>query len=673
MRLSAVPAGLAALALLAPAATAAPPPRVTTLLTPGTPTSAQLVGASADGARIVFTTTTALVPTDGDLVSDAYARLADGTFRLLTPGTADPASVDAASVDGTSVLIETTEALVPADAGTRRDLYEARLDGTYVLRSAGDASASSDFESGTPDLRHIIFSSRAVVPGLGVVAGGFYCYASSPGGVRLISSGLATDQGFCAGISANGEHAWFGAEEDLDGAATGDDDAFTDLYDRRTDGSLQLVSPGTPDAGGLNVVGATPDGSVAIFTANQAPSLGDSDPNADLFAHRAAGSTVLVSSDTPALGVSFRGMSRDGSRVFFEAQDEIPGTGVEGDDVAVDVYEWRTADGALALRTPGTAAGAEFRGATRDGSRVYYSTDAAVVTSDTDGTQDIYEHRASPSATRLITGGVLDARLAFRAATDDARDVVFVSDEALLPSDPGTGTSIYARGLDGSLRLLSPPLGSAPVAFRFMTGDGARLFFEAESGVAGDTDSAFDIFQLAIPAPTATVAVAGSNAVGGVLACTASAGDSEVPVTTTRAWLRDGAPIAGATGVTFRIPATFAGHRVVCRATAASSAGTGAATREVRVRPSLVRPRITPTPARVGTLLRCRATAVGATRVTRSWSRNGRAIRRATRATYRATALDLGKRLRCKVTAANDGGPTVATSAAVKVQPRRRR
>ncbi|MFN8110193.1 MAG: choice-of-anchor Q domain-containing protein [Thermoleophilia bacterium] len=68
-------------------------------------------------------------------------------------------------------------------------------------------------------------------------------------------------------------------------------------------------------------------------------------------------------------------------------------------------------------------------------------------------------------------------------------------------------------------------------------------------------------------------------------------------------------------------------------------------------------------PARVGHVISCRMPVFrGATLVGRAWLRNGRAIRRATRATYRVTRADAGRVLTCRVTATGAGGRTVSVS-----------
>ena len=73
--------------------------------------------------------------------------------------------------------------------------------------------------------------------------------------------------------------------------------------------------------------------------------------------------------------------------------------------------------------------------------------------------------------------------------------------------------------------------------------------------------------------------------------------------------------------------------------------------------------------ARVGTQLTCRrGTWTGATRFALQWLRNGKAIARATKATYRLRAVDAGTRVSCRVRATGPGGTVTATSAAVRVK-----
>jgi hypothetical protein len=662
-----VAACFALLLAVPPAGSAALPARETTLLTVGAVQTAFFRDATDDGARIYFDTPSSLVPADSDLVRDFYERRPDGSYRLLSPGTTDNVNGAGANADGTLAAFETTTALVPGDSGATMDTYTVDAAGALTLVSAGDPSAASTLEFATPDLRHIVFRTAAVVPGLGVTPGGAYCYVRGPAGVRLVSSGQATDAAGCEGISDDGSRAWFSAEEDLDGAATGDGDAVGDLYERRADGSLVLTTPGTTHVNPPLFAGASADGTVVAFTAEQEPILGDTDAFLDAFVHRSTG-VDLISPGTPTLSVSGVRVAPDGSRVWFVAQDELVGTPAENDGVASDIYEWRP-DGSIVLRSPGTPDEALLRGTTPDGDRVYYSTIANVVGTDADGQTDVYEHRQSTGATRLITAGTGPVQ-EFLAASDDGREVFFSTDEVLVPAtDSGTGATIYARQADGSVRQVSPSAGNASIVFRRSTRDGGRVFFIAQSGLPGDNDPAEDIFMTAFGPPTVAVQITGTNRRGSVLTCAPTV-ESELPVTTARRWLRNDVPVAGATAATLTLGRADVGRRITCAVTATVVSSVGEATGQatVTIRPTVSGVRVSPTKARIGSKLRCIGSVTGATSVRRAWLRGSVVIAGANRTTYTVRARDAGKQVRCRVTARNAGGSTIVRSKGIRIR-----
>jgi len=87
---------------------------------------------SADGARIFFVTSEALVPEDVDGTPDVYEWF-DGDVGLVSSGTGDATlAYGGASADGRSVFFKTDQTLVPADTnGGDDDLYVARLGGGF--------------------------------------------------------------------------------------------------------------------------------------------------------------------------------------------------------------------------------------------------------------------------------------------------------------------------------------------------------------------------------------------------------------------------------------------------------------------------------------------------------------------------------------------------------------
>lgn len=136
-------------------------------------------------------------------------------------------------------------------------------------------------------------------------------------------------------------------------------------------------------------------------------------------------------------------------------------------------------------------------------------------------------------------------------------------------------------------------------------------------------------------------------------------------------WLRDGVPLRGATAAAYTLGVADLGHRITLRVTARApglTSGTADSAATARVGPGLIvgrRPLVSGKP-KVRKVLRA---VVGAWRpagVTLGyrWLRSGKVIRRATRASYRLTKQDRGKRVSVRVTGRKAGYSTVALTSA---------
>ena len=141
-----------------------------------------------------------------------------------------------------------------------------------------------------------------------------------------------------------------------------------------------LISSG-PDGGNGALAAvfshASGDGSRALFTTAEPLVAADTDGQVDVY-ERAAGTTTLISAGpgggNGAFNVSFRGASRDGSRVFFDTVESLVSSDT---DSALDIYE-RAGDTTTLMSTGpdggNGAVGALFTGASLDGSRVFFTT-----------------------------------------------------------------------------------------------------------------------------------------------------------------------------------------------------------------------------------------------------------------------------------------------------------
>jgi hypothetical protein len=143
----------------------------------------------------------------------------------------------------------------------------------------------------------------------------------------------------------------------------------------------------------------------------------------------------------------------------------------------------------------------EFEGASKDASRVFFSTYEGLIPSDRYGDLDLYEH--ADDRLRLISG---DARapsdenstIHFEGRSANGRTVVFLIESSLLPSDRGDGGDLYAR-TGGRLTLLTRGFaghqGGGPRVLA-LSADGRRVVFASLAHLArSDDDRSRDLYQ----------------------------------------------------------------------------------------------------------------------------------------------------------------------------------
>ncbi len=118
---------------------------------------------------------------------------------------------------------------------------------------------------------------------------------------------------------------------------------------------------------------------------------------------RAGGVTTLVSQGLGSANgpypATFKGASRDGTRVFFDTSEHLVGIAT---GIYPDIYERHA--GTTTFLSVGPTGGngdffAFFGGASDDGTRLFFETDEALVAGDTDISQDVY-------SSSITTGGV---------------------------------------------------------------------------------------------------------------------------------------------------------------------------------------------------------------------------------------------------------------------------
>ena len=317
------------------------------------------------------------------------------------------------------------------------------------------------------------------------------------------SGGNGVAEVFFDATSTDGSRVFFDTDEQLVG---GDTDANFDVYERLGGTTTQLSTGSTGGNGAFDVffAAASADGTRAFFETDEQLTAADTDASFDVYEH-AGGATTLISTGSPggngANDVTFHAISRDGTRVFFETDEQLLAADT---DSQTDVYERSAGTTTLVSTGPAGGNGAffvAFGGVSADGTRVFFETDEQLVAGDTDVFYDVYE-RAGGTTTLISTGsaggnGNLDA--GYREISADGTHVFFQSQEQLVAADTDTQTDVYER-LGGTTTLLSTgPAGgngALPAAFEGVSANGTRVFLStSESLTVGDTDTRRDIYR----------------------------------------------------------------------------------------------------------------------------------------------------------------------------------
>jgi hypothetical protein len=418
--------------------------------------SASFSGASADGSRVFFQTSEQLLSGDTDSVIDVYQRSASVTTRVSTGATTGngnaPAVFRGTSSDGTRVFFTTDEQLVSADTDHSQDIYE-RSGGTTTLTSAGQINGND-----------------------------------------------ALDPAF-VGASADGVRVWFSTTEKL---VPADTDSQSDVY-QRSGAQTFLISRGAINGSGnfaATFRGASSDGSRVFYSTAEQLVSADMDSQQDIYEFAPGGVITLISDgaingDGPH-NATFVHASTDGTRVLFETTEKL--ANADGDS-SIDIYQ-RSA-GVTSLISAGAingngATNAGFRGASADGSHVFFVTTEKLVASDTDGQLDVYERLPDLNVTRRVSFGTIGNgafTAQFVGASADGNRVFFATAEQLVSADDDAFTDIYERADGQTTFVVSIGDGAFAATFRKCSADGRAVFFTtAEKVLASDKDAVTDIY-----------------------------------------------------------------------------------------------------------------------------------------------------------------------------------
>jgi hypothetical protein len=222
---------------------------------------------------------------------------------------------------------------------------------------------------------------------------------------------------------------------------------------------------------------------------------------------RSSGTTTLIStgSQNPhsSNDASFSAISLEGGRVFFTTSAALSSNDTDG--TAIDVYE--RIDGATTLTSTGPASpngphAASLLAISTDGARAFFGTYEKETADDLDTNWlDIYERAAN--ATTLISTGPASINQPslplFRASSLDGTRVFFQTEEALVSSDNDGSVDVYSR--EAPVTGYPRPKSGSPLrlslvpAFQQCTTPDRAHAPPLSFGSCGDSDEPFSLTQ----------------------------------------------------------------------------------------------------------------------------------------------------------------------------------
>ena len=452
-------------------------------------------GISADGSRVIFETNESITLDDLDGGQSSLYQWTELGLTLLTnTGAGSAAFFSDMSDDGRRVLIQTDAALTGDDTDTGQVDAYLIVDGVPQLVSTGTTTEVAFPHALSADGTRAFFSTGQDLSGEGDTTAGTDIYRWENGTIEQMSdvgSGFATGVSY-QGSMSDGSKVWFHTTEGLDGL---DNDGAQDAYQGEV-GAITLMS----EVGGGTAAfftGASGNGARVFFRTTESLDVGDGDANQDVYAFT-GGAPLLVTPGTAAADSTWLGASEDGSKVWFHTLQSLD---ADDTDAEFDIYERSGAVTTLVSdnASASLAGSAGWGGATPDGSQVWFTALDDLEAGDTDGLNDAYEWNGATQT--LVSTATPTTGANFVGASTDGTRIFFSTTEPIAAGD-GFDDDIYER-YRGAIWLATPgtTVAGASLNAEGITPNGRFLAVNSTDPLdPADTDGEDDVYRVSIPA-----------------------------------------------------------------------------------------------------------------------------------------------------------------------------
>jgi hypothetical protein len=401
------------------------------------------VGASADGRRVVFRDDRRLEP---DAASDGgvYAREGDTTVLVSR----DEAGSGVFVAQGVGVSDDGGTVVFTGNVETQLFLRNENL--THTIRVADvPPGFSLRFESLSSDGSKVVFSTAAALtPDDADSSVDLYQYDTTSHALSRISAPSGAPAGAGPGnsdactialpgaaqcdvqpirVSRDGTRIYFVSPERLDGTQGTDGSVNMYLYEH---GQVQFVAaldPSDPALGSNPVarhVRWSPDGSKLLFESRARLTAYDNASHVEIYMHDIAGHSIVCVSCRPS------------------------GTPPVGD------ASLSTGPSLMFQASPMTPANAD-----EHGTLIFFNSFDAIVPTDTNGRNDVYEYATGSRTPSLISSGTSQRDSTYIGNGLDGKDVFFLTTDTLDPADRNGGVyKLYDARVGGGP---SAPSGSS--------------------------------------------------------------------------------------------------------------------------------------------------------------------------------------------------------------------